>query len=417
MTGTDPSPAALDHLAAWHAARPGFALLGEFSAGKSTLLNYLLGEELLPTQVTATELPPIWISHGTAQRHRMLGRDGILTPTGSDLLEAGGAGDALLVHVTHPAPILRRTDIIDTPGISDPRLARNALDFLMPFLDFAIWCSPAGQAWRQTEKAMWTSVPKTLRKHSLLTLTRVDKLRNDRDRERVLTRARSETDGLFSKVLPLDTPAALAATDDATAEASGAAAFQDALDASLTAAEALCAARPDISLPKPAAAPRQTPVVADATDTVPIADDRPDPKPENTPENAMSDADAAIIQSMVEKMSVVRAEAEAAEAAKGRLTARLEEMVAQLEIETSDENLFEVRRIVNDLHALTDLSPEHRLVLDLALAITGPDDVDPARALAQVQADLLDFAPGPWRRLDIAEDPSATAAARPDGPT
>ena len=44
--------------------KPRVALMGEFSAGKSTLSNLLIGGSALPTQVTATQLPPVWISGG-----------------------------------------------------------------------------------------------------------------------------------------------------------------------------------------------------------------------------------------------------------------------------------------------------------------------------------------------------------------
>ena len=45
--------------------RPCVALMGEFSAGKSTLSNLLIGTEALPVNVTATQLPPVWLSRGT----------------------------------------------------------------------------------------------------------------------------------------------------------------------------------------------------------------------------------------------------------------------------------------------------------------------------------------------------------------
>ena len=46
------------------ARKPQVALMGEFSAGKSTLLNMLLGQDPLPVRITATSVPPIWISFG-----------------------------------------------------------------------------------------------------------------------------------------------------------------------------------------------------------------------------------------------------------------------------------------------------------------------------------------------------------------
>ncbi|TNF59741.1 MAG: hypothetical protein EP307_09890, partial [Rhodobacteraceae bacterium] len=44
--------------------KPRVALMGEFSAGKSTLTNLLLGAAPLPVKITATRLPPVWITQG-----------------------------------------------------------------------------------------------------------------------------------------------------------------------------------------------------------------------------------------------------------------------------------------------------------------------------------------------------------------
>ena len=43
--------------------RPRIALMGEFSAGKSTLANLMVGSDPVPMQVVATQLPPVWIMH------------------------------------------------------------------------------------------------------------------------------------------------------------------------------------------------------------------------------------------------------------------------------------------------------------------------------------------------------------------
>ena len=49
----------MERLAQWSMRKPVIALMGEFSAGKSTLLNLLVGRNILPTQVTATRMPPV----------------------------------------------------------------------------------------------------------------------------------------------------------------------------------------------------------------------------------------------------------------------------------------------------------------------------------------------------------------------
>ena len=68
--------AATDPAAEEETRLPRVCLMGEFSAGKSTLSNLLIGASALPVNVTATQLPPVWISHGTDTPYRV-GLDGI----------------------------------------------------------------------------------------------------------------------------------------------------------------------------------------------------------------------------------------------------------------------------------------------------------------------------------------------------
>jgi len=46
-------------------------VLGEFSAGKSTLINLLTDGNNLRTQVTATQMPPVWMSYGSDEPYRV----------------------------------------------------------------------------------------------------------------------------------------------------------------------------------------------------------------------------------------------------------------------------------------------------------------------------------------------------------
>lgn len=185
---------ALDRLSRWAARRPRIALMGEFSSGKSTLLNCLIGEDLLPTRVTATELPPVWFGHGEP-RAFWVDREGRHHPLGFG--EFGGVPrSARYVRVLTPAPILDRCDIIDTPGISDPNLEEESWRFPVGQASFVLWCTPATQAWRETERSTWLSLPERLRAQSLLVVTRADKL-SLFDREKVARRLSRESAGLF----------------------------------------------------------------------------------------------------------------------------------------------------------------------------------------------------------------------------
>lgn len=202
--------------------KPRLALMGEFSAGKSTLANLLLEQDSSPMQVTATQLPPIWYRFGTpeATRHRADGTEEEIDPENWDNVPLA---DTAQISVTLDADFLQSCDLIDMPGTSDPNMAPDYWERILPEVDAVIWCTPANQAWRQSEAALWEQVPPKLWKNSLLLVTRVDKLRTEHDRARLTMRVRREVDGLFHDVLPASLTRALAAGEDADAlEASGA---------------------------------------------------------------------------------------------------------------------------------------------------------------------------------------------------
>jgi GTP-binding protein EngB required for normal cell division len=205
--------------------KPVIALMGEFSAGKSTLTNLLIGEPALPTKVTATQLPPVWIKSGTGGAERV-DLQGNAYPV--DVVQAGGfeLDDTAYISVEKKTDILDLCDLIDMPGISDPNMSSMVWQRVLHNADAIVWCTHATQAWRQSEAAVWETIPPALQQRSLLLLTRFDKITDANDRRRVVKRVTKETDGLFADVFPVSLTDALAAGDDREAwEKSGAEAF------------------------------------------------------------------------------------------------------------------------------------------------------------------------------------------------
>lgn len=193
--------------------RPRIALLGEFSAGKSTLVNVLMRGAHSPVRVTATQLPPIWYSYGSGPSV-MVDRDGNETELPGGDLTAAPLGETRAIRVHVEADILKRCDLIDMPGSSDPNMTPDIWDALLPQAHAAIWCTPSTQAWRQSEAAIWEEVPEELHERSILLLTRFDKIRMSDDRKRLLARVRKETRDLFRAVHPVALLHALEAKGD-----------------------------------------------------------------------------------------------------------------------------------------------------------------------------------------------------------
>lgn len=210
--------------------RPKIALLGEFSAGKSTLLNGLLEQERSPMRVTATHVPPLWYTHGEGKAVRVT-KDGSEFELEGDDLSAVPLEGTQYVRVFVTADILERCDLIDMPGSSDPNMSPEIWDAMLPRADGVIWCTPSTQAWRQSEAAIWEEVPEKLYDHSILLLTRIDKVRKAEDRARLHSRVSREVAGKFRGVFPVALLQALESKDDPEMwRNSGMAAFTDALN-------------------------------------------------------------------------------------------------------------------------------------------------------------------------------------------
>lgn len=201
---------------------PRLAVVGEFSSGKSTLLNLLLGQDILPVKATATASPAIWLSYGQAE--------GFYIEAGGNrkALPEGGIADvpsdSRYIRLWSSADFLQSCDVLDLSGLADPGRTDDQTYDMLAEADCIIWCTPATQAWRQSERAAWLAVPEKVRARSILAVTRIDKLRNAEDLARVMRRVAHEADGLFTAFAPISAlmaERALASDDEAAWSQSG----------------------------------------------------------------------------------------------------------------------------------------------------------------------------------------------------
>ncbi|MBF6329032.1 dynamin family protein [Nocardia transvalensis] len=115
------------------------ALAGQLKAGKSTLLNALVGQDIAPTDATECTRMVTWYRHGSTPRVTAYATDGaradvvVRRQPGADGLpgahglsfdlsalrwNSGGPREVDHLEVDWPATALTRTTIIDTPGTS-----------------------------------------------------------------------------------------------------------------------------------------------------------------------------------------------------------------------------------------------------------------------------------------------------------
>lgn len=194
-------------------------LLGEFSAGKSTFLNALVGAEVSPMGVLPTTAHVHWLRHGD-RGARVFDRHGGVVEASLDEVSRAVArrrdeGVGIdYVEVTLPLPRLARLEVIDTPGFNagDPAhedAVRRAFDLA----DVAVWLFDARQAGRHSEagplgeaRARGLPVVGVLNKIDQVPLAA---------RAEVLTFVREGFEGVCPCVLAVSTRQALAASREA----------------------------------------------------------------------------------------------------------------------------------------------------------------------------------------------------------
>jgi hypothetical protein len=209
---------ALQHLDHDLSRKPRVAILGEFNAGKTTLTNLLARTRALDTDVLANTRLPTLVHDGAQDAEPILvperSRDGTAT---------NPLGVTMRVPFEYelsasPADLLKACSIIDTPGLADPTHADRVGDVFARIADIAIWCSVAGQCWRESERQAWDSFPGRLRRYGVLVLTGADSVPRAADRQRILARLQREAVGRFGVILFLSGRDAAAAIDDATGQ-------------------------------------------------------------------------------------------------------------------------------------------------------------------------------------------------------
>lgn len=182
-------------------------VFGDFSSGKSTLINALLGEDILPRSANPTTAFTTVVSRAD-ERSARLSRDIENSPEMVDVVsieefqrqvelrldEEGQTMRSPYVHgaVYGPFPILSAgVELIDSAGVNeDPERERVTMNYL-PLVDAVIYVTLAKAAFKQQDQNYYLDL---LRKHGhddiFFVVNQVDEI-EDRDRADVESRCRA----------------------------------------------------------------------------------------------------------------------------------------------------------------------------------------------------------------------------------
>lgn len=183
------------------------AIIGQFSSGKSSLLNLILGREYLPTGVVPVTFKPTFLHYGKDYILRVEFEDGSDVIAGLSELEfytdqRKSLKEAKSIHIYAPVPLLKHLSLVDTPGLN-----ANESDTLTTFRELenihcVIWLSLIDNAGKKSEEDAIKANLKLLGKNSLCVLNQKDKL-NQVELERVLEYAGSVFGKYFKQIIAI----------------------------------------------------------------------------------------------------------------------------------------------------------------------------------------------------------------------
>lgn len=134
------------------------AIIGQFSSGKSTFLNALLGQDILPTGITPITSKVCKICYGEDYILEILYKDGRKVLQNIDFLHKLSRENSQNIHhfcLYAPILFLKEINFLDTPGFN----SQNSDDThttlkILENVDGIIWLTLIDNAGKNSEKAL-----------------------------------------------------------------------------------------------------------------------------------------------------------------------------------------------------------------------------------------------------------------------
>lgn len=152
------------------------AVAGLARSGKTSLVNLLVGEEVIPTRSRRTVMPAVILRHAAAYRTTAGWWDREDQAFDGLQLQDALALTPDIVSVGIDCDVLRDIWLMDLSDLEDSGAQANALFVLNRLADMIVWCTNAEDPWTSEERHVWGLIPKLVQRRSILALTHADHL-------------------------------------------------------------------------------------------------------------------------------------------------------------------------------------------------------------------------------------------------
>ena len=189
------------------------AVCGEVRSGKSSLLNALFCDNILPDNLGKDSSPTIFAEYNPEPAIEFIQADGNVIEV-SDIAKADASSDVTSIQILHDKAHLANFEFVEIQTANAESLTRNQID-LVRSSDVLIWVTIASQAWRLTEKTIVEELGDAKPKHCILAVSRADKLRSRSDRKKIEARVSRETSDSFESLVFMNNSRRLIKNSDA----------------------------------------------------------------------------------------------------------------------------------------------------------------------------------------------------------
>ena len=201
------------------------AIVGQFSSGKSTFLNALLGREILPSGITPITSKVCEIRYGEAYELEVRYKDSSIKHKPLSFLHTFDELENTHIQdfrLYAPNEMLRQICFLDTPGFN----SQNAIDTqttnqILESVDGIIWLSLIDNVGKQSEKDILQAHIKKYAAKSICVLNQKDRLKNEDEVKTSLEYAKRAFEGFFGEVVAISAKLGLRAQISARGGARG----------------------------------------------------------------------------------------------------------------------------------------------------------------------------------------------------